>query len=828
MRMPPVVAALLTAFVSITVVDVAHAQGLKADDARRDRFRQLDEVWPTPNDRRTASGAPGHKYWQQRADYDIKVVLDEDKKLLTGDETVTYHNNSPDTLTYLWLQLDDNWLHKTSAGQVTRTAPDFNHYGFDDFGADLELERFDGRVKLTKVKMGKRALRHQVVGTMMRIDLDKPLKPGQKMTFSIGWKVNLLNAKVFPFRQGYEVLEDGNALFEVAHFYPRMAAYTDVTGWQHKQFLGRGEFTVDFGNYKLSITAPADHVVTATGVLQNPSAVLSAKQRQRLATAKRAKKPVFVVTKDEAKTTIEKNAARVNAKKPYKKTKTWVFSSKNVRDVAFASSRTFVWDAMGHKNAGKPVMAMSFYPQEAMPLWDHYSTQSIIHTLDVYSRYTFQYPYPVAISVNGPVGGMEYPMICFNGPRPSKDGTYYDTFGEGKKWRESKYGLISVIIHEVGHNYFPMIVNSDERQWTWMDEGLNTFLQYLAEKEWEDDYPSWRGEPKKIINYMKSRDQVPIMTGSDSILQFGNNAYGKPATALNILRETVMGPELFDFAFKEYAQRWKFKRPYPADFFRSMEDASGMDLDWFWRGWFYTTDPVDIAITNLRLYEVDTQNPEVEKPLQKKLHDEEPAYISKDRDKALPKRVNRYPYLKDFYNAYDKYAVTDADRENYQKFVEGLDKSRERPLLDEHKLFYVVDFENQGGLVMPILLEIHYKDGTKEELRIPAQIWRRNPKKVSKLLMVDQEIVHLVLDPHIETADIDLSDNEWPKKPKSSRFKLFKQKLQPNAMQQAEEMKKKKEDAQKNGASGKGKGKGKGKDKGKGKGKNVKKGKTSK
>ncbi|HKG96582.1 MAG TPA: M1 family metallopeptidase, partial [Pyrinomonadaceae bacterium] len=553
---------------------------------------------------------------------------------------------------------------------------------------------------------------------------------------------------------------------EIAQWFPRMAAYNDVSGWQHKQFLGSGEFTLDFGNYRVRITVPDDHLVAATGILQNPQEVLSSTARQRLNQAATAKEPIFIVTPQEAK---------ANESLKPKGTKTWVFSADNVRDFAFASSRKFIWDAQGHNVEGKRVMAMSFYPNEGEPLWSKYSTHAIMHTLNVYSRHTFAYPYPVAQSINGPIGGMEYPMICFNGPRPEADGTYS---------ARTKYGLISVVIHEVGHNYFPMIVNSDERQWTWMDEGLNTFLQYLAEQEWETNYPSRRGEPQAVAAYMASEDQVPIMTNSESVLQFGNNAYGKPATALNILRETVLGRELFDYAFKEYARRWMFKRPMPADLFRTMEDASGVDLDWFWRGWFYTTDHVDISIDNVRLYTADTRNPETEKSVRRKEREERPQTLSQQRNAQIPKRVDQYPTLKDFYNTYDDLVVTTRDREEYQKFFSTL-TDREKELLQPGMNFYLVDFKNIGGLVMPIILRVDYRDGSSEELRIPAEIWRYDNFSVSKLIITRKEIAALTLDPHLETADTDLSNNSFPRRPVKSRVPLFRDTPEPpNPMQQ--------------------------------------------
>ncbi|HSK73290.1 MAG TPA: M1 family metallopeptidase [Pyrinomonadaceae bacterium] len=722
-----------------------------------DKFRQLNEdKLPTPNEYRAASGAPGHRYWQQRADYVIDVEIDDANQRLIGKEMITYRNLSPDTLHYLWLQLDQNIFARDSDNITTQTAPDVESLNISRIEL-LAARTYDGTVNVTSVRDARGGnLRYTIVKTMMRVDLPAPLAPNGTFVFSVDWNYAINNQRVFGGRGGYEFFErDKNYLYEIAHWFPRMAAYTDYTGWQHKQFLGSGEFTLEFGNYLVRITAPNDHVVASTGVLQNPNEALKPEWRQRLKQAETAKEPVKIVTNEEARAN---ESSRPTGKK------TWIFKADDVRDFAFASSRKFIWDAQLHNVGGNRVMAMSFYPNEGNPLWEQYSTHSIIHTLNVYSRYTFTYPYPVAISVNGPVGGMEYPMICFNGPRPRPDGTYS---------AQTKYALISVIIHEVGHNYFPMIVNSDERQWTWMDEGLNSFLQFLTEQEWQRDYPSRRGEPQKITDYMASENQVPIMTNSESVLQFGNNAYGKPATALNILRETVLGRDLFDFAFKTYALRWKFKRPEPADFFRTMEDASGVDLDWFWRGWFYTTDHVDISIENVRLYQINTENPDIEKPLARKQAAETPRTLSQQRNEKLPQRIEQYPSLRDYYNDYDQYAVTEADRKAYQDYLATLTE-RERQLINAGHRFYVVDLKNVGGLVMPLIFRIEYMDGTNEIMRIPAEIWRYNHEEISKLIVTQKEVKAVVVDPFLETADTDLNNNFFPRRFVPSRFQIFK------------------------------------------------------
>jgi len=735
-----------------------------------DKFRQLEENLPTPNEQRTASGAPGSRYWQQRADYVIDVELDDQNQRIIGKETVTYKNQSPDTLNYIWLQIDQNIFAKDSLTQKTLTAPELKDVPLNRI-EQLVARQYDGRVNITSVRDAKgNNLKNTTNETMMRIDLPTPLAPNGTFVFSVDWNYAINDQRAYGGRTGYEFFpQDGNYLYEIAQWFPRLAAYNDVSGWQHKQYLGSGEFTLEFGDYLVRITAPNDHVVASTGVLQNPAQVLTRTQIQRLKQAETVREPIKIITQAEATTN--------EASKPTGK-KTWIFKGDNVRDFAFATSRKFIWDAQGHNVEGNKVMAMSYYPKEGNPLWEQYSTQAIIHTLNVYSRYSFTYPYPIAISVNGPVGGMEYPMICFNGPRPQPDGTYSAA---------TKYGLISVVIHEVGHNYFPMIVNSDERQWTWMDEGLNTFLQYLAEAEWEKNYPSRRGEPQFIADYMLSENQVPIMTNSESVLQFGNNAYGKPATALNVLRETVMGRDLFDFAFKQYSQRWKFKRPMPADFFRTMEDASGVDLDWFWHGWFYTTDHVDISIENVRLFQIDTKNPDVEKELLRKQANERPRTLSQERNENLPKRIDQYPSLRDFYNDYDQYRVTDIERKDYQTFLGSLSE-KERGFLSGNYYFYIVDLKNVGGLVMPLIFKVEYMDGTSEQIRVPAEIWRYNNFDVSKLIVTRKEAKAIVLDPNLETADADLVNNFFPRRTVPTRFQVFKTEqqnnLQPNLMQQ--------------------------------------------
>ena len=734
------------------------------ENLNNSKFKQLHEELPTPNVYRTASGAPGHEYYQQKADYVISVELDENKNTIHGNETITYTNNSPDNLKYLWVQLDQNVRAKNSHGQLTSTSTMDEDMRFSTIKRMHDRMNFDGGFKIEHVRDGSgKNLDYTVNETMMRINLPKPLKKGQSFSFKIKYHYNINDRMKIGGRSGYEYFEDeDNSIYTIAQFFPRMAVYNEVEGWQNKQFLGRGEFALPFGDYKVSITVPSDHIVAATGELKNSSSVLSKKQIKRWEKAKKNyTEPVIIVTESEA---IE------NEKTKSKDKKTWIFEAKNVRDFGWASSRKFIWDAMAVDISGKRVMAYSYYPKEGNPLWEQYSTRVVAHSLKVFSKYTIDYIYPQATSVHAKRIGMEYPMICFNFGRPEEDGTYT---------KRTKYGMIGVIIHEIGHNFFPMIINSDERQWTWMDEGLNTFVQYLTEQEFERNYPSRRGPPVNMIEYMKGDKTgiVPIMTNSESILQFGNNAYGKPATALNILRETIMGRELFDYAFKTYSERWAFKHPTPADFFRTMEDASAVDLDWFWRGWFYTNDHVDISLDEVNWFKVNSGNPDVENPIAKEKSINDDTYIGYERNiKSIPKTMTEIDsqYV-DFYTTHDPFKTNILDREEYQSYLDNLD-DEEIEILSSDKNYYEIQFSNIGGLVMPIILQFEFTDGTNDVIRIPAEIWKKNSERIKKVFILNKEISNITLDPFLETADVNVNNNYWPPKNEPTRFQLFKQK----------------------------------------------------
>lgn len=749
--------------------------GISLNVFSQKKFAQLDMELPTPNEYRNAAGAPGHNYYQQKADYKIDLVLDDEKQILRGEEVITYTNNSPDKLEYLWLQLDQNIYDQNSDSKLIEVEKmeDFKNVG----AIKRKLFYYDGGFKIESVQnTSGQNLTYFINKTMMRIDLSKPLGAKQSISFKIKWWYNINDRDKVGGRSGLEYFEkDKNYLYTIAQFFPRMCVYNDVEGWQNKQFLGRGEFALPFGDYLVNITVPEDHIVGATGELQNPNQVLTAEQRARLKTASTSDKPILIVTQDEA---IQ------NEKAGTSKSKTWTFKATNVRDFAFASSRKFMWDAQIVKLPSRDVLAMSYYPKEGNPLWDRYSTKLVAHTLKTYSKYTVEYPYPVAISVHSKQIGMEYPMISFNGGRPLEDGTYSE---------ETKYGMWGVIIHEVGHNFFPMIINSDERQWSWMDEGLNTFVQYLTEQEWERNYPSRRGPAYMITDYMRGDKRFisPIMTNSESIWQFGNNAYGKPATALNILRETIMGRELFDYAFKMYCERWKFKHPTPADFFRTMEDASAVDLDWFWRGWFYTTEHCDISLDQVSQFQINTQNPELEKQLKTIKEMQNEAFIGNQRNKnSIEKTVNEIdPDIDDFYAKQNRKQADALDKKEYEDLKAKL-SAEDLAILNSGKQFYELKFSNVGGLVMPIIVLATFEDGSTEEIRIPAEIWKRDEAQVSRVFIFDKQVKSFRVDPFLETADCDLDNNSWPSQAQPTRFELFQQqKIKENPMQRDKRVK---------------------------------------
>ena len=712
------------------------------------KFSQMYDLLATPNMFRTASGAPGPAYYQQKADYKIDIALDDKNSKLSGSETITYYNNSPDTLEYLWVQLDQNQAAKNSESLLAENQKTEEVFTPNKFANKFLKQGLERGFNIEYLKDSKgNAMSYSINYTMMRINLAVPMKPGEKISFSIKWWYNINNYQQDGGRSGYELFEkDGNKLYVIAQFYPRMAVYNDVEGWQNMQFWGTGEFTLPFGDFDVNITVPADHVLNATGELLNRNEVFTSAQVKRYELAQKTfDKPIVIVTQAEAE----------NSEKGFSdQKKTWKFSAKNVRDFGIATSRKFIYDAMAVKMNGKIVMAESVYPKEGNPLWGETSTLMVAHTLKSYSSHTFDYPYPKAVSVSAADQGMEYPMICWNFGRPDENGVTST---------QIKNGMIGVIIHEVGHNFFPMIVNSDERQWSWMDEGLNTFVQYMAQEELGTNFPSRRGSPKGIVPYMSSdkNSLEPIMSNSESLIDFGNNAYAKPATGLNILRETIMGRELFDYAFKIYANRWKFKHPTPEDFFRTMEDASAVDLDWFFRGWFYTTDFVDIGIKEVKQYYVTETPPTALKDIKisKRRFGTENGpylYLVSDKNSEFSRDIKQ-PFQVDSVKLLSDYVA--------QNFTDD-----EKATMKTPKFFYEVEFNKPGGMLMPIIVEITYEDSTKENFKFPAQIWRKNNETAKRVFATEKAIKTIQIDPKLETADIDVTNNTWPKVESKSKF----------------------------------------------------------
>ncbi len=735
---------ILTLVFSIILTFYSHSQ----NQPWQGKFEPIDRMIDPPNSFRAASGAPGKDYWQQRANYKINVVLDENNNTINGDEMITYFNNSPDNLSYLWIQLEQNVNKKGSEdfGSVNNNITE---------GMNTRQMQFLTRaidfpagytIKFIKDENGN-AIKSLVNNTMMKVILNEPLKSGESLSFSIGWSYPITDRSMFLLsREGYEYFpEDNNTVYLIAHWFPRMAVYNDTEGWQNQQFNRLGEFALEFGNYEVNITVPEDHIIASTGELQNPSEVLSKTEMKRLEEAKKSfDKPVLIVTKEEAE---------ANEKEKSTKLKTWKFKALNVRDFSFASSRKFIWDAQAVKFSDHNTMAMSFFPKEGLPVWQEESTKAVVNALQVYSESTFEYPYPVAISVNTSNIGMEFPMISFNGGRPVN----------GKMSDGAKQGMIGTIVHEVGHNWFPMIISSDERKWMWMDEGLNTFIHQRTIAERYPDFIS--ATPKNVVPFMSGDKSImrPIMTTSDNELfsQFGANFYLKPTVGLQMLRNSIVGKELFDQAFKEYCNRWKYKHPNPADLFRTLEDATAVDLDWFFKGWFFTTDNVDMELSDVKWFKVYEESLNIE-----------------DQNKNVKMKIegeNSGGKVKDFSSGPEVITMIPTSDQAYGQFLSRLDEPALRKQVSG-KNIYELTIKNVGGLVMPVTIEWIFKDGSSETDKLPAEIWRLNEYEIKKTFLKDKEVTQVNLDPNFEFADTDMNNNTFPKKEEQSDFDKFKNK----------------------------------------------------
>ncbi len=689
-------------------------------------FRPIAENLPTPNSFRLADGQPGPDYFQQKVDYRIDVTLDEKKKTISGNELITYHNNAPVELGYLWIQLDQN----TRAADAERYLVQDN--SLSDPVKASEISRaigkpFDSDMQIISVKDQNGAdLKHRIDGTMMQVIMVKPIIPGGVYRFKIEWTYSINDVNKVRGRSGYETFEkDGNSVFCIAQFYPRLALYDDINGWEVRQFHGQSEFGLEFGDFEVNITVPENHIVGATGELINTNEVLGSELEEKYSVAKRSPERVFIISEKEALENLKSKAG---------KTKTWKFKAEKVRDFAFASSQRFIWEGKNVKIGERNVFAHSMYPPEANPIWELNVTKAIEHTLISHSERTFEYPYPHALAVHLNRSGMEYPMICFNGRRPDDDGSY-------SEYQERR--LISLIIHEIGHNFFPMIVNSNERAWAWMDEGLNVFMEYHAEKGWDPDYPSRRGTPKSIIGFMSKEkgELTPIMTPPDIESNLSLNDYWKTSAVLNLLRDLILGPEAFDHAFRTYANRWKFKHPTPADFFRTMEDASGRDLGWFWRSWFFSTDHVDISIDTVQWFTVEGNN---YLSYKSKLD-----HIDSSQGESL-----KFNDLLEFGLRSDT-SVVETLRENWNR-----DWGQKLP-----KKFHLYDLrlKNIGGIPMPISLRVYFENGGSEDFYYPAEVWAKDNSQFSKVIMTEKEVSFFEVDPERKSSDIVQRNNRWPR-----------------------------------------------------------------
>ena len=712
------------------------------------KFESIDNLIAPPNAYRNASGAPTKAYWQQRADYNIKAVINENTNSLLGEETITYYNNSPDDLNYLWIQLEQNVNKKENEdfGTIKNRMKDSITTMQMQFLTRAINFPAGYSIKSVLDANGKN-LKTMVNNTMMKVKLNTVLKSGETTKFSIAWSYPITDRSMYILsREGYEYFpEDDNTVYLIAHWFPRMAVYNDTEGWQNQQFQKLGEFALEFGNYDVEITVPADHIIASTGVLQNSASVLTKTQKNRLEQAKKSfDKPIMVITKEEAET----NEAQKSTKQ-----KTWKFIAKNVRDFAFASSRKFMWDAQAVKLPTNTVLAMSFYPKEGLPIWKKASTKAIMNALEVYSEATFDYPYPVCISVNTSNIGMEFPMISFNGGRPIN----------GIISNKDKQRMIGTIIHEVGHNWFPMIVSSDERKWMWMDEGLNTFLHQRTVAERYPDFNTVK--PKDIVPFMSGDKNIlrPIMTNSDNELmsQFGLNFYKKPTVGLQILRNSIIGKDFFDEAFKEYANRWKYKHPNPSDLFRTLNDATATNLDWFYRGWFFTTDHVDMELSNVKWFKVFEENANIEKQ------------YKTSKIKISSNNNNSETEATDFSNGPELIIMTATPDKAYGQFLSRIDEPKIRKQLSG-KNIYEITVKNKGGLVMPVTIQWIYTDGTSEIDTLPAEIWRRNEYEIQETFIKAKEVNNVNLDPNFEFADTDMNNNSFPKQKTKSEFENFK------------------------------------------------------
>jgi hypothetical protein len=619
-------------------------------------FSPLD--LPAPNAQREGSGAPGPGYWQQQVDYSIDATVEPETRLVSGKGRVTYHNNSPDALDYLWLHLEQNSFRDDGlASAVSPRGPDGKRRGGSDGYTISAVKGVDGaELKFTPMDL------------VARLDLPAPLPPGGTFSWDMEWSFKIPDGVYRRF--GLEKVEQGK-IVEVAQWFPCVAVYDDVYGWNTLPYIGSGEFYTNFGDYDVRISVPREDLVVATGVLQNPTEVWTAEQQARWEKAKSSTETVMIRSADE----VGKAETRPAGDGPL----TWHFKASKVRTFAFAASDAFILDAASLDGTPDSTLCVSAYPKEATPNWTH-STQMLRTAMGGFNERWSKFPWPVMTNVNGPERGMEYPQIIFCGSRRDE---------------RSLYGVTA---HELGHNWFPMVVNTDERRHGWMDEGFNTFIDYYSAWDWfsepDQDAINRRGSgnPSSGGTLMRSTQVLPIDTPPDRLTGGLNGAlsYGKTAQGLVLLRESILGPERFDAAFRTYIRRWSFKSPQPSDFFRSMDDAAGMDLAWFWREWFQETDVLDQAIGS------------VVQPLA-----------------AWHKDTGEWTWTP------GKVVV-----------------------------------ENRGDMVMPLVFRVTFEGGEQRTVTLPVDIWN-NTNRWTEPIPASAKITSVVIDPETAFPDMDRTNNTW-------------------------------------------------------------------
>lgn len=709
---------------AIAVSAVAHAEATP--------FSPLGSLVDPPSATRGADGRPTSTYWQQHIAYDIDATLDVERRVINAQAELRYTNNAPQALDAIWFEISPEATTKDAIAHRSATINVDSASVRDLRGLREQEERGGGLVVSSVADSEDRPLAFEARGTQLRVALPRPLASGQTVRIKLAWRVALVDLDRKGGRTGYMLLSSGDPIFHIAQWYPQPVAFTDYGGWRNVPFVDHGEFAPELGDYNVSLTLPAGQLVAATGVLTNEADVLTGVERTRLARLRQGKVTEIVT------------AAEAATKRRSSETRTWRFAARNVRDFALAASLRYRWDATLAGTSA--VRAMTFYPSEASALWRPLALPAIGHALDVYGRMTFDYPYPVVQAAFGPNDGMEHTMLAFSRyPPDGPNGTYS---------RERKRDFLWVLTHEVGHNWFPLIVNSDERAWTWMDEGLTSYLETLATLEWSGDYTTRPNLPAMLGAEREATGRQPPMTPANAVVDLFPTQYHRPAAALQVLRELVLGRETFDRAFRAYARAWMFKRPTPGDFFRTINQESGADLDWFWRAWFFSTDHVDLSLERvaaLRLVAVPAD------AIPAPADATPPANLTVLRNAAEGRRlmVEQVPRLADAYDRIPERTLAGATPSAHAV----VDVQRTLDALGQGGVFYELDIRNRGGVVSPVPIRIDYRDGTSERYVVPVELWFGDTKRAQHILWRAKSIRSVTLDPDAATGDVDRGNN---------------------------------------------------------------------